>query len=92
MIHTIRHRGLRRLYEDDDTRGVSAEHANRLRLILAAMDAADRIEDLDVHSFRLHALKGDLSGHWAIVVRANWRVVFRFADGGATDVDLMDYH
>ena len=92
MIGTIRHRGLLRLYEDDDGRGVSAEHANRLRLILAAMDAADRVEDLDVYSFRLHALKGDLRGHWAIVVRANWRIVFRFAGGTATDIDLMDYH
>ena len=92
MSGTIRHRGLRCLYEDDDARGVLAEHANRLRLILAALDAADRAEDLDVHNFRLHAFKGNLKGHWAVTVRANWGVGFRFGDGAATDVDLMDYH
>jgi toxin HigB-1 len=40
----------------------------------------------------LHALKGDLDGLWSITVRANWRVIFRFLDGGAFDVDLTDYH
>ena len=40
----------------------------------------------------LHALKGDLKGCWAVTVRANWRVIFRFEDGKALDVDLVDYH
>jgi proteic killer suppression protein len=37
-------------------------------------------------------LKGDLRGHWAVAVRANWRIIFRFEDGDAFDVDLVDYH
>jgi proteic killer suppression protein len=47
---------------------------------------------MDIHTFRLHALRGDRQGYWAVTVRANWRVVFRFADGKATDVDLVDCH
>ena len=92
MIATFRHRGLRRLYEDNDARGVSGEHAGRIRLILAALDAAERVEELGVDSFRLHALTGNLRGYWSITVRANWRITFRFEDGRALDVDLVDYH
>lgn len=92
MILSIRHRGLRRLYEDDDPRGVIAEHAAKLRDILARLDAAGTVADLDLPGFRLHPLKGELKGYWAITVRANWRVIFRFDDGDALDVDYTDYH
>lgn len=92
MIRSIRHKGLRRLHEDDDPRGVMAEHAVKLRDILARLDAAGRVEDMDLPGFRLHALKGELKGFWAVTVRANWRVIFRFADGDALDVDYVDYH
>jgi proteic killer suppression protein len=43
-------------------------------------------------TFRLHALKGEWKGFWAVTVRANWRILFRFADGKASDVDFVDYH
>jgi len=56
------------------------------------LDVAQDIEDMNVPTFRLHALKGDLKGFWAVTVRANWRIIFRFADGRASDVDLIDYH
>jgi proteic killer suppression protein len=92
MIRSIRHKGLKRLYENDDLRGVIPEHAVKLRDILARLDAAGTIEDMDLSGFRLHPLKGELKGLWAVTVRANWRVVFRFADGDAIDVDYIDYH
>ena len=68
-----------------------AEHAVKLPDILARLDAAGRIEDMDLPGFRLHALKGELKGFWAVTVRANWRVIFRFAEGDALDVDYVDY-
>jgi toxin HigB-1 len=74
MIRSIRHKGLKRLHEDDDSRGVITEHAATLRDILARLDAAATIADMDLPGFRLHALKGDLKGWWAVTVRANWRV------------------
>ena len=92
MIQSLRHKGLRRLHEDDDPRGVLAEHAEKLRDILARLDAARKVEDMDLPGFRLHALMGDRKGFWAVTVRANWRVVFRFADHDALDVDYLDYH
>ena len=92
MIRTILHKGLKRLYESDDPRGVLAEHAGKLRDILARLDAARVVADMDLPGFRLHPLKGELKGFHAVAVRANWRVVFRFVDGDAFDIDYMDYH
>lgn len=71
---------------------MNGEHLQKLRDILARLDAAGRIDDLEVPGFRLHALKGDLKGFWAVVVRANWRVIFRFVDRNVVDVDYIDYH
>jgi proteic killer suppression protein len=92
VIRSIRHKGLKRLHEDDDPRGVIAEHAQKLRDILARLDAAGTVADLNMRGFKLHPLKGDFKGWWAVTVRANWRVVFRFTDGAALDVDYTDYH
>lgn len=92
MIRSIRHKGLKRLYEDDDARGVMAEHVERLRDILTRLDNAAAPSDLDLPALRLHALKGDRKGLWAVTVRANWRVTFRFWGPDAFDIDYVDYH
>lgn len=92
VIRSIRHKGLKRLYEDDDPRGVFGQHVEKLLDILARLDAAGSISDLDLAGFRLHPLKGRFEGSWAVTVRANWRVVFRFENGEASDVDYVDYH
>jgi proteic killer suppression protein len=64
----------------------------KLRDILARLDAAGAIADMDLPGFRLHPLKGEFKGFWAVKVRANWRVIFRFAGRDALDVDYVDYH
>ena len=92
MIRSIRHRGLKRLYDDDDPRGVIREHVEKLRDILARLDAASNVADMDLPGFRLHPLKGELKGFWAVTVRANWRVIFRIVERDALDVDYVDYH
>lgn len=92
MIKNIRHKGLKRLYEDDDPRGVTTENVTKLRDILARLDAARTVSEMDVPGFRLHPLKGDLKGFWGVTVRANWRVIFRFVEGDALDIDYLDYH
>ncbi len=73
-------------------RDVISEHAEKLRDILARLDAAATVADMDLPGFRLHSLKGELRGFWAVTVRANWRVIFHFADRDAADVDYVDYH
>ena len=91
MIKSFRHKGLRRLFEQDDPGGVNPEHIGKLKNILAILHAAPTVRHMDLPGFRLHPLKGDLKGFWGVTVRANWRVIFRF-DEGAEDVDYVDYH
>jgi proteic killer suppression protein len=92
VIRSIRHKGLKRLFEDDDPRGVNQDHVGKLRNILARLAAARTVEDVDLPGFRLHPLRGELTGFYAVTVRANWRLIFRFHDGYAEDVDYVDYH
>ena len=93
MIRSLRHKGLRRLFEDDDARGVPSPLARRLRNILTFLNAASIVEQTaPFPGFRLHALKGDMRGMWSITVSGNWRIVFRFERGDAYDLDFMDYH
>ena len=92
MLRRFKHRGLKRLYRDDDRRGLNAEHVDKIARVLAILDRAARPEDMNLPGFRLPPLKGDLAGYWSVTIRANWRIIFRFEDGDATDVDLIDYH
>lgn len=64
----------------------------RIGSILAALERATSLEMLNVPSFRLHLLKGELRGFYAVTVRANWRIIFRFDGKDVSDVDLVDYH
>jgi len=79
-------------HEEDDPRGVTGEDIVKLRDILARLDAAQTVADMDMPGFRLHPLKGEMRGFWAVTVRANWRVIFRFTDRDVFDVDYVDYH
>ena len=92
MIRRFRHRGLKRLYEDDDRRGVNPQHVEALLRILLRLGRASEPGHMDLPGWRLHPLKGELAGFWSVTVRANWRIVFRFENGDVTDVDYLDYH
>lgn len=92
MIDSFAHKRLKRLFEDDDGRRLPADMLVRIRDILFLLDSARSIDDMDRPTLRLHPLKGDLKGYWAVTVRANWRIVFKFEDGKASDVDFVDYH
>ena len=88
----IRHKGLRALADRDRTRQLPADLVPKLRRVLTLLDEARHPSDLAQPGYRLHPLKGDMAGLWSIRVSANWRVVFRFEDNEAVDVDLVDYH
>ena len=78
--------------ERGEDRRIHAEHRERVRDILVRLNASATQEDMDLPGFRLHQLKGNYAGFWSVTVRANWRVIFRFEDGNAVDVDYLDYH
>jgi proteic killer suppression protein len=92
VIRSFRHKGLAGLFERGSTKGVSAALVPRISRILARLDVARLPEHLNLPGWRLHPLKGDLRGFWSVSVSANLRIVFRFHDGDACDVDLVDYH
>jgi proteic killer suppression protein len=92
MIVSFRHKGLKLLFEKGDRRRVLSEHVNKVERVLARLDEASEIANMDLTGFRLHPLKGDWTGFWSITVSGNWRIVFRFEHGQASDVDLVDYH
>lgn len=92
MILRFRHKGLERLFAENDVRGVGAQHVRRLKLVLTTLNAAASPSGMNVPGFRLHPLKGGRKGEWAVSVSGNWRIVFRFEGHDAVDVDLVDYH
>lgn len=92
MIERFRHKGLKRLFQQGDAKGISPELIEKLENILFVLNRARRPEDMHLPGFGLHRLKGDLKGFWSVTVRANWRVIFRFEEGDAHDVELIDYH
>ncbi len=89
---TVRDEGLRRWVESGDTSRLPANRLRRIGAILRALRAATSPLDLDLPGWRLHPLKGDRKGQWSVQVDRTWRIVFRFVDGEARDVDLLDYH
>ncbi|MDM7927948.1 type II toxin-antitoxin system RelE/ParE family toxin [Blastomonas fulva] len=92
MIIGFRHKGLRLLYETGSTKGIQAGHKAKLLSILAALDVAQSPRELSLPSYRLHPLKGDMTGRWSIWVNGNWRVTFRFVGPDVELVDYQDYH
>lgn len=92
MIRRFRHKGLKRLFENGEAKGIRSDHVEKVENILAVLNRARKSDDMSLPGFRLHPLKGDLKGFWSVTVRANWRVIFRFEEGHACDVDLVDYH
>ncbi len=92
MIRSIKHRGHKRLYERGDRSGIRPDLVDTVEDILARLDESETPQSMDLPGYRLHPLKGDLKGFWSVTVRANWRIVFRFAGADALDVELTDYH
>ena len=92
MIARFRHKGLERLFTSGEIKGIRAEQAQRLRLMLAVLNTSKSAAGMSLPGFRLHPLKGVRKGQWAVAVSGNWRLVFEFDGENATNVDLVDYH
>ena len=93
MIRSFADRDSERLWSGDAGRKWSPEIARRALQKLRLIDAAARLEDLRIPpGNRLEALKGDRKGFHSIRINDQWRVCFRWIDGGAFDVEVTDYH
>jgi toxin HigB-1 len=92
MIISFVHKGLEEFFRTGSKRGVQPSHVNKLRMQLAGLESANEVSDMDVPGWRLHELKGQKKGTWAIWVNGNWRLTFKFTGGNAQLLDYEDYH
>lgn len=92
MIKSFRHKGLKKFFERGTRAGIQADHSDRLRRQLTALNEAESPDDMDQPGWNLHPLKGDLAGHWSVKVSGNWRLIFVFDGEDALLVDYQDYH
>nr|WP_321467138.1 type II toxin-antitoxin system RelE/ParE family toxin [uncultured Desulfobulbus sp.] len=92
MIKSFAHKGLKKFFLTGNKAGIQPKHADRLRLILAQLNQARVIEDMQIPSLCLHELKGERKAIWAVTVQANWRITFKFENGDAEIVNYEDYH
>jgi toxin HigB-1 len=92
VIRSFSHKRLREFFERGNSKLLQSTHIEKIENILAALNRARKPDDMNLPGFRLHLLKGNRKGVWAVTVRANWGVIFRFDQGDVCDVDLIDYH
>src|SRR5271157_5586793 len=91
-IKTFNHKGLKEFFGSGSKAGIQAAHANRIRRILDRLNAATEAKDMNAPGYDFHPLKGDLKGFFSVHVNGNWTIIFRFENGEANSVDLIDYH
>jgi proteic killer suppression protein len=92
MIITFKHKALYAFFREGDASKLNQNNLNRLRIILARLDSAKDIRDMEFPGAHLHSLKGEFQNFWSVKVNANWRIIFRFEQGDAYDVGFIDYH
>jgi toxin HigB-1 len=92
MIGSFRHKGLERFFLSGSKAGIQPSHATRISDQLTVLNIATGPEQMNIPGWRLHALKGEFAGHWAVSVNGNWRITFAFDGEDAVLVDYQDYH
>jgi proteic killer suppression protein len=91
-IKTFKHKGLKKLFDTGSKAGIQPAHANRIGRMIDRLNSATDVQDMNAPGYDFHPLKGDLKGFYSIHVNGNWTIIFRFENGEAKDVDLVDYH
>ena len=93
MIRSFADDETERFYTTGKSRRLPSEIRTRAAMRLTQLNAATRVEDLRLPpSNRLEALRHDRVGQWSIRINDQWRVCFRFENGDAYDVEIVDYH
>ena len=94
-VRNIRHKGLRRFVEKNDSSGLPADFVEKIRNIVSFLQEIESAEELKaVVAWRAHQLSGDRKGTWSLTVTRNWRITFRTdeTDTAIVDLDFEDYH
>ena len=91
MIESIKHKGLKRLYERNDVSRLPAEHLPKIRMVWGLMTRVQTLQDMNYPGSGLHKLTGDLAGFYAVKISGNYRIIFRYGEGEFKDVVYIDY-
>ena len=93
MILSFKDRETERIWSGIRSRKFPPDIQDKALVKLRMLNQARRIEDLRIPpGNRLEALKGDRKGRYSIRVNDQWRICFRWNDGGPSDVEISDYH
>jgi proteic killer suppression protein len=94
MISSIKHKGLRLLWEEGNGTKLPADQVGRIERILEVIDGVKQVpQDFEAfQNWNIHKLTGDLKDFWSVKVNKNYRIVFRFDGQNASDLDYIDYH
>ena len=95
IVRSIRHRGLRQLFENNSSRLLKQDLVERVRGIMTALAMAENMEGFvreAAPGWRVHRLSGTRRNEWSVSVSGNWRITFEERDGGLDRVNLEDYH
>lgn len=92
MIKSFKHKGLEKFFYTGSVVGIIPQHARKLRMILAILNTASTVSDMDTPGLRFHMLSGDRKGVYSVTVNGNWRITFAFENGDAYITNYEDYH
>ena len=93
MIESITHKGLKLLWIKNDPSKLPAEQINKIKRILSTLNTIKTLEPLKmIPGYKLHQLSGESKGFWSVWVTGNFRIIFRFEDENASEINYIDYH
>jgi toxin HigB-1 len=92
MIKSFRHKGIEKLFFEDDRSKVNQDHVSKLLRILDRLDASTSPQDMNLPGYHLHELKGKYKNIWSVWATGNWRITFQFEGQNVINVDYQDYH
>lgn len=92
MIISFKHKGLKNFFVTGSKAGIVAAHEKRIKVILQRLNAAISAKDMNTPGMNFHQLSGNLNGFYSVSVSGNWRIIFKFDEKNAIDVNYIDYH
>ena len=92
MIRSFKNKNLEKLFYRDSAKSINSNHLAKVKRILFDLQTSKHIKDMNQPAYNLHSLKGDMTSYWSVSVSGNYRIIFKFKNGDAFEVDYLDYH
>jgi proteic killer suppression protein len=92
VIQTFKSKALKLYFDRGDASKLQPHHIQKIRLILGRLNLAKSAEEMNQPGYKFHKLVGGYDGFFSVSVNGNWRIIFRFDNEDAFDIDYLDYH